>query len=133
MLLWLARQVAGGAIENVHRIQTVNRTETTRSDRLGVSGIDGLSLAARDVTVAPAAIAAIVASVQLPSAAVQRSQGRSVPVQFDVSEVGSGAGAGAGRVPVVLREKSTFLVPRWAPTRPQRVGEVEQNRPGWPD
>ena len=109
----------------------MNRTETTRSDRLGVSGIDGLSLAARDVTVAPAAIAAIVASVQLPSAAVQRSQGRSVPVQFDVSEVSSGAGA--GRVPVVLREKSTFLVPRWAPTRPQRVGEVEQNRPGWPD
>ena len=98
MLLWPARQVAGGAIENVHRIQTVNRTETTRSDRLGVSGIDGLGLAARDVTVAPAAIASIVASVQLPPAAVQRLQGRSVPVQFDVSEVGSGAGAGRGPV-----------------------------------
>ena len=104
----LARQVEGGAIENVYRIQIMNRTETTRSYRLGVSGIDGLSLAARDVTVAPAAIASIVASVQLPPAAVQRLQGRSVPVQFDVSEVG----AGAGLEPVMLREKSTFLVPR---------------------
>lgn len=70
MLLRLARQVAGGGIENVHSIQTVNRTKSTRSYRLGVSGIDGLSLAARDVTVAPAAIAAIVASVRVRDAAL---------------------------------------------------------------
>ena len=61
----LARIVGDGAVENVYRIQIMNRTEAPQTYRVTVGGIDGLILQAREVTVAPAGIESIVASVQL--------------------------------------------------------------------
>jgi cytochrome c oxidase accessory protein FixG len=103
----LARTVGDGAVENVYRIQIMNRTEAAQTYRLAVSGIEGLSLQARDVTVAPAGIESIVASVQLPLEQAQALRGQSVPVAFELAAAPHGPGR-----ETLLREKSTFIVPR---------------------
>jgi cytochrome c oxidase accessory protein FixG len=103
----LARIVEDGAVENVYRIQIMNRTEVPQTYRVTVGGIDGLLLQAREVTVAPAGIESIVASVQLPVALAQPLQGQSAPIEFQIA-----ARADGSYRPAVLRERSTFHVPR---------------------
>jgi cytochrome c oxidase accessory protein FixG len=103
----LARVVDEGRIENVYRIQIMNRTELPQSFRVGVSGPAGLSLSARDVTVAATAIESGVVSLQLPPQAAQALRGMSVPVTFEVTMRGDVQHAAA-----VQRENSTFFVPR---------------------
>jgi cytochrome c oxidase accessory protein FixG len=103
----LARIVDDGAVENVYRIQIMNRTEAPQTYRLTVGGIDGLILQAREVTVAPAGIESIVASVQLPLEQAQPLRGRSAAIEFEVAARADGSDR-----PAVLRERSTFHVPR---------------------
>jgi cytochrome c oxidase accessory protein FixG len=103
----LARVVDDGAIENVYRIQIMNRTELPHTYRVAASGVAGLTLSAPELTVAPAEIQSIVARLHLPEAAAQPLQGRSVPVVFEVTmrdEDHRGA--------AVQRENSIFFVPR---------------------
>ena len=103
----LARIVDDGVIENVYRLQVMNRTEAPQTYRLAASGVDGLVLAAPAVTVAPAGIESLVVSLRLPQEAAQALRGRSVPVLFELSMQPQGAGA-----PTVRSGKSTFFVPR---------------------
>ncbi|MDP1649470.1 MAG: cytochrome c oxidase accessory protein CcoG [Rubrivivax sp.] len=103
----LARVVDDGAVENVYRIQIMNRTEVSQSYRVAASGLAGLTVSAPEVTIAPAGIQSIVARLQLPQPAAQGLLGRSVPVVFEVTKH-QDADQGA----VVQREKSTFFVPR---------------------
>ncbi len=103
----LARIVDDGAVENVYRIQIMNRTEAPQTYRLTVGGIEGLKLQAREVTVAPAGIESIVASVQLALQQTQLLRGRSAPIEFEVAARADGSDR-----PAVLRESSTFHVPR---------------------
>ena len=103
----LARIVDEGAVENVYRIQIMNRTESTQTYRVAASGPAGLVVAAPEVTIAPAGIQSIVARLRLPQPAAQTLLGRSAPVVFEVTKH-----ADAFRAAVVQHEKSTFIVPR---------------------
>ena len=107
----LARVVEDGAVENVYRIQVMNRTEATQRYRVTASGIEGMEVLARPVSAAPAGMASMSVSLRLPYAVAQGLAGRSVPVVFEVAGVGPADGLGAP-APAVQFEKSTFLVPR---------------------
>ena len=67
----LARIVDEGTVENVYRLQIMNRTEVPQTYRVAVSGVAGLVLTAPDVTVAPAGIESLVVSLRLPHEAAQ--------------------------------------------------------------
>ena len=103
----LARIVEDGAVENVYRIQIMNRTEAPQTYRVTVGGIEGLILQAREVVVAPAGIESIVASVQLSLEQAQPLRGQSSPIEFEVATQADGS-----ERPTVMRERSTFHVPR---------------------
>ena len=103
----LARVVGQGTVENVYRIQIMNRTERMQVYRVSASGPQALTLSAADVRIAPAAIQSVVATLRLPQAAVVPWQGRSLPVEFEVRTIDAGQPGAA-----VQREKSTFHVPR---------------------
>ncbi len=103
----LARIVETGAVENVYRMQVMNRTEAPQTYRVAVEGPAGLILAAPELEVAPAAIKSVVVGLQLPLAEAQPWQGQSVPIVFEMVAIGEGRHHGAAQ-----REKSTFLVPR---------------------
>jgi len=112
----LARIVDDGAIENIYRVQIMNRTETTQTYRLAAHAtgpeMGGLVLSAPEVVVGPAAIESIVASLQLPFAAAQGLQGRSLPVAFVVTGSSTDPTAAAAGASAVRTEASTFFVPR---------------------
>jgi cytochrome c oxidase accessory protein FixG len=104
----LARQVAHGAIENVYRLQLMNVTEAQQRVRVTVEGIEG----ARVATPADLGLAS--------------AEARWLPVSVQIGpEVAAALGAGAHRVEfvvesepaagdaaAVVRERSTFVVPR---------------------
>jgi len=103
----LARIVDEGAVENVYRLQVMNRSEVPQTYRVAASGIAGLAIAAPDVTVAPAGIESLVVSLRLPHEAAQPLRGRSALVVFELTMQQQGQPGAA-----VQREKSTFFVPR---------------------
>jgi len=103
----LARVVDDGAIENVYRLQIMNRTEVQQTYRIGAEGIPGLQVQATQVSAPPAGIRSVVVSLRLPFSAAQPLLGQSVPVHFEVSLLDDTRTA-----PAVQREKSTFFVPR---------------------
>jgi cytochrome c oxidase accessory protein FixG len=106
----LARVVEEGAVENVYRIQIMNRTESPQTYRVAASGIDGLEVVATPASAGPAAVASMSVSLRLPFAVAQGLAGRSVPVVFEVTGVGTKT-ISADTTPSQL-EKSTFFVPR---------------------
>jgi len=103
----LARIVDEGAVENVYRLQIMNRSEVPQTYRVGASGIAGLRLVAPDVKVAPAGIESVVVSLRLTHESAQPLRGRSAPVVFEVTVLQQEQPGSA-----VQREKSTFVVPR---------------------
>ncbi len=105
----LAREVEEGTIENVYRVQIMNRTEVTQTYRIAASGIEGLEVLATPASAGPSAVASMSVSLRLPYAAAQGLAGRSVSVLFAVTA--SGALNGTGTSPIQF-EKSTFFVPR---------------------
>ncbi len=104
----LARVVDEGTIENVYRIQIMNRTEQAQTYRVDAGGIAGLSTSAAELSLPPAGIGSQVVSLRLGAEAAQPLHGQSVPVQFEVRQLDPAAGAALA----VQREKSTFFVPR---------------------
>ena len=62
----LARIVDEGTVENVYRLQIMNRTEVPQTYQVAASGIPGLALAAPQVTIAPAGIESLVVGLQRP-------------------------------------------------------------------
>ena len=103
----LARVVDEGVVENVYRLQVMNRSEAPRRFRVSVEGPSGLTLSAPELLVPPTEIGSVVVAVRLPPAQAEALQGQSVPVFFDLA-----LQAEAGQAAVVQREKSTFYVPR---------------------
>ena len=103
----LARVVEDGAIENVYRLQIMNRTEVQQTYRISADGIPGLQVQATEVSAPPAGIRSVVVSLRLPFSATQTLLGQSVPVRFEVSLLDDSRSE-----PAVQREKSTFFVPR---------------------
>lgn len=107
----LARVVEEGAVENVYRIQIMNRTEGTQTYRVAASGIEGLEVLATPASAGPAAVASMSVSLRLPSTLAQVLAGRSVPVVFEVTGVQPRGADGVAKS-VIEYEKSTFFVPR---------------------
>jgi polyferredoxin len=103
----LARVVEDGTIENVYRLQIMNRTELPQTYRIGAQGIAGLEVQATEVGAPPAGIRSVVVSLRLPHDAAQPLRGQSVPVHFEVSLLD-----GTRTAPAVLLERSTFYIPR---------------------
>jgi cytochrome c oxidase accessory protein FixG len=103
----LARLVENGAIENVYRLQIMNRTEVQQTYRIGAQGLAGLQVQADEVSAPPAGIRSVVVGLRLPHEAAQTLRGQSVPVHFEVSLID-----GTRTAPAVQREKSVFYVPR---------------------
>lgn len=98
----MARFADDGAVENVYRLQVMNRSEQPQRLRISADGAPGLVLTARELLVPPAGIESAVVTLRLPAEAAGPLQGRPpLPVRFTL------AGAGA-----VRHEASTFLVPR---------------------
>ena len=64
----LARQVEDGAIENVYRLQLMNRSEQPLRLRLGAEGLPGLTLASAsgELSVPPASIHTVTVQLRLP-------------------------------------------------------------------
>ena len=104
----LARIVDDGAIENVYRIQVMNRTERPQQYRVSASGIAGLVVSAPPAQAAEAGVASVVVRLRLPPEAALPLRGQSAPVAFDVAVLApDGERAGP-----VQHERSTFFVPR---------------------
>ncbi len=103
----LARVVEDGVIENVYRLQIMNRTERPQTYHIGAQGIPGLVVQTQAVSVPPAGIGSVVVSLRLPHIAAQGLLGQSAPVHFEVSLLGSTQTAHA-----VQRERTTFFIPR---------------------
>jgi hypothetical protein len=79
----LARVVEDGAVENVYRIQIMNRTEAPQTYRVAASGIDGLEVVATPASAGPAAVASSLPALRREPAPAQRhgrGPGRSRPV-----------------------------------------------------
>jgi cytochrome c oxidase accessory protein FixG len=103
----LARMVDDGGVENVYRLQLMNGAESAAHFRIAVSGLPGLALVGKStLEVGAAQIGSLPLRLQIPAEAAQALQGRSSPVVVEV----------ARRLPdgseQVVREKSTFVVPR---------------------
>ena len=99
----LARIVGDGWVENVYRVQVMNRTEADRVYRIGATGPAGLLVPAAEVAVPATGIRSIVVQLRLPHEAAQGLRGQSVPIVFSIGEPGA---------PAPVHEKSTFFVPR---------------------
>jgi cytochrome c oxidase accessory protein FixG len=102
----LARLVGPGFIENVYRLQLMNATEAVQRYRIAVQGIDGAQLApaVADVEVLPAQARWVTLAVRVPpQSAAALGQGAH-PISFEV--------APANEASAVVRERSTFVVPR---------------------
>jgi cytochrome c oxidase accessory protein FixG len=75
----MARQVEDGQIENVYRLQLLNRSERTLHLQFEAEGLPGLRvLGGERVTVDPAAIVSLPVQLRLPPGAVQESGARRV-------------------------------------------------------
>jgi cytochrome c oxidase accessory protein FixG len=107
----LARVVEEGAVENVYRIQIMNRTEAPQTYRVAASGIDGLEVVTTPASAGPAAVTSTSVSLRLPFVVAQGLAGRSVPVMFAVTGVEPTSGTSADRSAIQF-EKSTFFIPR---------------------
>jgi cytochrome c oxidase accessory protein FixG len=97
----MAREVAGGKIENVYRLQVMNATESAQHYRITVSGLPGLVVASDNlVMVASTEARVIPVRVQAPFDVATPG---SHPMQFEIDSLDA---------PGHLSEKSVFMVPR---------------------
>ena len=98
----LARQVEGGQVENVYRLQVFNATEAPQRFNFVASGIEGLHVASEAAVEVPAAESIwVVVRLRVPFDAAAPG---SHPVVLEFTATGG--------TPMHLREKTTFLMPR---------------------
>ncbi|NRT55553.1 cytochrome c oxidase accessory protein CcoG [Sphaerotilus uruguayifluvii] len=104
----LARIVDDGRIENVYRLQVMNSDEKQHHFRIQVTGLPKLRVEPETAfDVGPAEARWVTIAVQAePEVATEAGAG-SHAIHFDIERADS-----SGDVPVVVREKSTFIVPR---------------------
>lgn len=97
----LAREVEGGKIENVFRLQVMNATESTQRFHITVQGIPGMAIMSDpDVTLEPTLARWVPVNVQIPFGAAEPG---SHPIHFEIT---------ARDIAGKLSEKSVFIVPR---------------------
>ena len=97
----MAREVSGGKVENVYRLQVMNATEATQHYKITASGLPGLEVASENVVMVPSTEARVVTMrVQLPANSATPG---SHPMQFEIESLD---------LPGHLTEKSVFLIPR---------------------
>ncbi|AYH45028.1 cytochrome c oxidase accessory protein CcoG [Azoarcus sp. DN11] len=98
----LAREVAGGLIENVYQLRIMNMQEVSRPIVVRVSGLDGIRLdGPQQFEIAPATTESLTVQVQVPPEAATPG---SHEIYFDVGVSGDPG--------VTVREHTTFLLPR---------------------
>ena len=98
----MARIVAGGAVENVYRLQIMNATESHQRFAIGASGLPGLVVTSEpEVEVDATASRWVAVRLQIPQQGA--AAGGSHPIRFELRMLD-----GDARV----SEKSVFLIPR---------------------
>lgn len=97
----LGREVEGGLIENVYRLQVMNMVEFPREIEIGVSGLDGAHINnARVIQLPAASTESVTVQVRVP---VDAAGPGSHPLYFDVGV--------RGNERHTVHEPSTFLLP----------------------
>ncbi|MCX8087126.1 MAG: cytochrome c oxidase accessory protein CcoG [Rhodocyclaceae bacterium] len=97
----LAREVEGGLIENVYRLQVMNVTEAPHRYTVSVSGLNGIELSGEtQLEVPPATTRSFSVAVRAPLDAAPKG---SHTIYFDVKAV--------ERADLAVHEKATFLMP----------------------
>jgi cytochrome c oxidase accessory protein FixG len=97
----LARELEGGAIENVFRFQVINTAEEPRRFRIEVSGLKDIAISSAPVVDVPAAAAkSILVDVATPSASAESGSHK---ILFEVKDIDHPS--------VFVREKASFLFP----------------------
>jgi len=97
----LAREVEGGMVENVYRLQVMNVSERPHRYRLSVSGLEGIQLVGESVVaVEPAKTASFTYAVRVPPDAAPKG---SHTIYFDVKAEDDAK--------IAVHEKTTFLMP----------------------
>ncbi len=97
----LAREVEGGNIENVYRLQVINTAEQPRRFAIAVTGLPGISLASEpEVAVPAAATESISVRVRVGADAGKRGSNR---IFFEIRAIDHND--------VFVREKASFLLP----------------------
>jgi cytochrome c oxidase accessory protein FixG len=103
----LARQVEGGRIENVYRLQVMNAAESVQRFHIAVAGLPDATLTtAADVEVGATEARWVPVGVQIGPEAAREIGAGAHPMHFEITRLVDGAAARA------TREKSTFVVPR---------------------
>lgn len=103
----LARQAEDGRIENLYRLQIMNATEQPQRFRLAATGLPGLVVTPGEaVAVGPAEARWVTVAVQVGFETASQAGPGPHAIQFEVER------AEVGHAPAVVREKSTFIVPR---------------------
>ncbi len=96
----IAREVEGGLIENVYRLQIMNTTERSRAVTIGVSGLPSIHVAGEDTAGIGAAASRVV------TVKVRIEPGQAAPgthkIAFDIRAVGADD--------IAVHEKSVFVV-----------------------
>jgi cytochrome c oxidase accessory protein FixG len=104
----LARQVEGGEVENVYRLQIMNATEMTQNYRVTVDGLPGLRLRdAMNVSVAPTEARWVSVTLRVPPETAAQTSAGAHEVHFTIEREAQGSDPARS-----LREKSTFVLPR---------------------
>ena len=98
----LAREVEGGLIENVYRLQVMNVTESAHRYSVSVSGLDGAALATEShlLELPPATTKSFTVQVRVPPESGKKG---SNTIYFDVKSIADET--------VSVHEKASFIVP----------------------
>jgi len=101
----LAREVNGGRIENVYRLQVMNASESPQRFHVSVAGLEGIAVASDpELEVDATGQRSLAVRVQVPLEAAGRAGTGARPIEFTIRRDGD------DRPPLV--ERSTFLIPR---------------------
>ncbi|MBL8278277.1 MAG: cytochrome c oxidase accessory protein CcoG [Pelomonas sp.] len=104
----LAREVEDGQVENVYRLQIMNATESEQAYRINADGLPGLKLVSGGETkLAPTEARWVAVTLRVPHEALTQAGAGAHEIHFSVERVPTGGEASA-----VVREKSTFMLPR---------------------
>lgn len=97
----LAREVEGGLIENVYRLQVMNVTEQPHRYTISVAGLDSIKLEGEsEIEVEPATTKSFAVAVRVPPEAAGKG---SHTIYFDVKAT--------TKADLAVHEKATFLMP----------------------
>ena len=101
----LAREVPGGRIENVYRLQVMNASESAQRFHVAVEGLPGIAIASvPELDVDATGERSLAVRVQVPVQTAEAAGPGARPIRFDIRREGD------ERPPLV--ERSTFLIPR---------------------